>query len=165
MAVARVLFIWRTPSCPSPLRDYLQDQQMGLTQAPFKFLLQSWIPEHLRVCVYHLTVESHWLQQASCSLESEPCRPSKTNVLVACFPREGPLGGGPSVVLGEKLCNYNYSPIFGSPPSTQGDGSWLYHALPFYLPCCGSFSVSLVVEDLSYDCFLSFRLFQSVVAG
>ena len=35
-------------SCLLPLWEALQDQQLPLTQAPFKLLLQSWVLEHVR---------------------------------------------------------------------------------------------------------------------
>ena len=46
------------PDCLLPLREVLQDLQVGLTQAPFKLLLLPWIPEHVRFCVGPLRVES-----------------------------------------------------------------------------------------------------------
>ena len=36
-----------------------------------------------------------------------------------------PLWGLDTLLLGENLCNYDYSPISGSPP--QGYGSWVSH--------------------------------------
>ena len=38
-------------SCLLPLWEILQDQQVGLTQAPFKLLLLPWVPEYMRFCV------------------------------------------------------------------------------------------------------------------
>ena len=42
------LHLWEAP----------QDQQVGLTQAPFKFLFLCCIAEHVRFCVSPLIVES-----------------------------------------------------------------------------------------------------------
>ena len=47
-----------TSSCFLFLWETLQDQQVGLTQAPFKLLLLPWVPEHVRFCVLPLRVES-----------------------------------------------------------------------------------------------------------
>ena len=34
-----------------PLREALQDQQVGLMQVPFKLLPLPWAPEHVKFCV------------------------------------------------------------------------------------------------------------------
>ena len=41
-----------------PLREALQDQQVGLMQAPFKFLPLPWVPGHVKFCVCLLRVVS-----------------------------------------------------------------------------------------------------------
>ena len=41
-----------------PLWEALQDQQLPLTQAPLKLLLQPWVLEHVRFCMPPLRVES-----------------------------------------------------------------------------------------------------------
>ena len=41
-----------------PLREALQDQQVGLTQVPFKFLPLPWVPGHVKFCVGLLRVVS-----------------------------------------------------------------------------------------------------------
>ena len=41
-----------SPSCLLPLWETLQDQQVGLTQAPFKFLPLFWDSKHMRFCMY-----------------------------------------------------------------------------------------------------------------
>lgn len=53
------------PSFLLPLWEVLQNYLVGLTHAPFKLLLLSWVPEGVRFCVHHLRVESlfltaHW---------------------------------------------------------------------------------------------------------
>lgn len=45
-------------SCLLPFWETLQDQQVGLNQAPFKCLLLSWVPEHVRFCICPLRFES-----------------------------------------------------------------------------------------------------------
>ena len=47
-----------SPSYLLPLWEALQDQQVGLTQGPFKLLLLPWALKCVRFCVYPLTVES-----------------------------------------------------------------------------------------------------------
>ena len=44
-------------SCLLPLWEALQDQQVGLTQAPFTLLLLPQDSEHVRFCVHPLRVE------------------------------------------------------------------------------------------------------------
>ena len=43
---------------PQPLQEILQDQQVGLAQAPIKLPFLSWVLEHVRFCVYSLSVKS-----------------------------------------------------------------------------------------------------------
>ena len=76
-----------------PLREALQDQQVGLTQAPFKLLLLPWISEHVRFCVRPLRVESLF-PTAPRSRENKPHWPSKLSVLGAYLPGAGPLDCG-----------------------------------------------------------------------
>ena len=45
-------------SCLLPLQESLQDQQMGLTQAPFKLLPLHWVSDHVRFCVCRTRTES-----------------------------------------------------------------------------------------------------------
>ena len=131
--------------------ELLQDQQVGLTKAPFKLLFMSWTSEHMRffgvpfksgVSVSY----SPWVSQKYALL------PSKPNVLWAHLPSAGPPGGpiwgsDPSP-LGENLCHGNNPPICGLP--TQGCGSHLYHLHPSY-PSCGSFFIISFVEDRFYN--------------
>ena len=44
-------------SCLLPLWEALQDQLVGLTQAPLKLVLLSWVPDHMRFCVHILRAE------------------------------------------------------------------------------------------------------------
>ena len=44
--------------CLLPVQETLQDQQVGLTQAPLKSLPLPWVLEHVRFCVRSLRVES-----------------------------------------------------------------------------------------------------------
>ena len=74
--------------CP---QKALQDQQVGLTQAPFKLLSQFWVLECVRFCVYPLIVTFYFLQH-SASLENKHHWPSKPNILGAHLPSAGPLG-------------------------------------------------------------------------
>ena len=47
-----------TSICPLPLWETIQDQQVRLTQSPFKLLLFPWVLEHVRFCVCPLRVET-----------------------------------------------------------------------------------------------------------
>ena len=44
--------------CLLLLQEALQDQQMGMTQAPFRLLTLPWVLEHVRFCMHSFTVES-----------------------------------------------------------------------------------------------------------
>ena len=57
MAAASVCFIRVSSYCLMPVQEILQDQQVGVTQAPFKLLLL-WVLEHVRFCVHSLRLES-----------------------------------------------------------------------------------------------------------
>ena len=45
-------------SCLLPPWETLQDQDVGLTQVPFKLLLLPWVLEYVEFCVLPLIVES-----------------------------------------------------------------------------------------------------------
>ena len=52
MAAATVCVPGVTSRCLLPLQEALQDQEVALTQAPFKLLLLSWVLEHVDfVCI------------------------------------------------------------------------------------------------------------------
>ena len=56
---AAIIYVPRVSSrCLLPLGEALQDQQVGLTQAPFKSLLLPGVLECVRFCVCPLRVES-----------------------------------------------------------------------------------------------------------
>ena len=57
MAAASIYVPSGSPSCLLPLLEAPQDQQVGLTKAPFKLLLPL-VSEHVRFCVCPLRVES-----------------------------------------------------------------------------------------------------------
>ena len=58
MAAASVSTPRENPSLLLPLWETLQDEQVGLTQAPFKLLLLCWDSEYMRFCTCPLRVES-----------------------------------------------------------------------------------------------------------
>ena len=61
MAAASVCVPRVSSSCLLPLQKALQDQQVGLTQTPFKWLLLPWLPEHVRFCVVVESLSHVWL--------------------------------------------------------------------------------------------------------
>ena len=77
--------------CLCPQGKALQDQQLGLTQAPFKLFLLPWVPEHVRFCMFPLRVE-FLFHTALWDSPSKPHCPSKPNVLGAYLPGTGPTG-------------------------------------------------------------------------
>ena len=58
MAATRICVPRVTPVASMSLWETLQDQQVGLTQAPFTLLLLPQDSEHVRFCVHPLRVES-----------------------------------------------------------------------------------------------------------
>lgn len=80
---------------------------------------------------------------------SKPCWPSKLDILGVYLTDAWPLGWGPDVRLefftpGENLCNCDYSPICGFT-------GWVVvsdYTLSLSLSHCGSFFISLFVEDI-----------------
>ena len=77
-------------SCHLLLQETLQDQQVGLAQAPIKLLLLPWVPVHVRFCVCPLRVKSLFPRTP----EIKPQWPSKPNFLGADLPSAGPPGWG-----------------------------------------------------------------------
>ena len=49
-------------SCLLPLPEILQDQQVGLTQAPLKSLLLPWVLEQVRLCMCAVRVSLYFPQ-------------------------------------------------------------------------------------------------------
>ena len=58
MAVINVSISRRSTSCLLPFWEALLDQQVRLTQAPFKLLPLLWDSEHVRFCMHPLRAES-----------------------------------------------------------------------------------------------------------
>ena len=58
VAATNVCVLRVSLSYPLPLQETLQDQQVGLAQAPIKLLLFPWILVHVRFCVCPLAVKS-----------------------------------------------------------------------------------------------------------
>ena len=70
-------------SCFLPLWESLQDQQVGLTQAPFTLLLLPRVSEHEILCAPFKN--GVYFPQPYGSPESKFCWPSKPNVLELLF--------------------------------------------------------------------------------
>lgn len=79
--------------CFLPLQEALEDQQVGVTQAPFRLLLLPWVLEHVRLSVHPLGVESvsHSLLGLS---EVSPTGLQGKRILQSFVPSQGPLGRG-----------------------------------------------------------------------
>ena len=89
MATASVYVPRVSCSCFLPLQEALQDQQVGLTQAPFKLLLLPWVLKLEIFCVYLLRGDLY-LSQPFGSPQSKPHWSSKPNILGAYLPDTGP---------------------------------------------------------------------------
>lgn len=75
------------------VQEALEDQQLSLTQAPFRLLPLPWVLEHVRFCVHPLGVKSvsHILLGLS---EVSPTGLQGKSVLQSFLPSQGPLGWG-----------------------------------------------------------------------
>ena len=107
---------------PLPLPGPLQDQQGGLTQAPFKLHLPL-VSEHARFCVCPLRIQS--VSHIPVAL----LKVIPTGFQGLIFLVQEPWARGfnmdsDSSLLEENLCNCNYPPICGLPAWEYG--SWLY---------------------------------------
>lgn len=102
-----------TPQLPLPLLGALQDQQGGLTQAPFKLLLPL-VSEHVRFCVCPLGVQSVChipVALLAFKALSSWCRnPAPGSSIWDSDPSR----------LEENPCNCNYPPICGLPAWEYG---------------------------------------------
>ena len=69
MAAVSIYVPRMSPSCHLPLREAVQNHQVGMTQVPFKLLLLPYISEYVKFCVCPLRVEclcwSEWLLSKS----------------------------------------------------------------------------------------------------
>ena len=115
-------------SCLLLLREILQDQQVGLTQAPIKLLLLPWVLECVKFCGCPLRVKS--LSPKSYGTpEIKAHWPSKPVLWGLVFPVQDLQAGEPDVRLRpftplRESLQCNYSPVCGSP--TQWYGTWIY---------------------------------------
>ena len=108
MASASVCVSRGSCSCLLPLGEALQDQQVGMTQAPFKLLPLCWILEHARFCMHPLRAESLFPTALQLSHMQVPlafkARHSGVVCLVQDLQAEEPdVGLGPLALWGELL--------------------------------------------------------------
>lgn len=140
--------------------EVLQDHQMGLTRAPFKFLLLPWVSELVRFCVYHLGVDL-WTNILLHLLPSKPYWPSKPNILEAYLPKVGYPGWGAHCearnpcFLGRTSELWLFSCQWIAYLEYR---SWLYH---IFTSCYGSFFIPLVLKDFF---LLAFRSISLIIA-
>lgn len=106
----------------SYLWEAFQDQQVSLTQVPFRLLPLHWDSECVRCCVGPLRVESlfpiaFWLSYTKAQLAFK-ARNSEVSSSWCGIPGMGSLmWGSDPLILGENLCNCDSSPVCGSPES------------------------------------------------
>lgn len=144
-------------SCLLPPQEPLQDQQMGLTQDFFKWLLLCWVLECVEFCVCSLfptalvllKVSPTGLHSQMSGDSSSQCRASglgsQCGALAPCS-----LGSSSAVV------NYSFSPFGGCPP--RGVVLTALHLIPLtvllWFPCIFSCRRSFLLVF----CFVSFSL-------
>ena len=141
-----------------PLWKTFQDQQVGLTLAPFKLLFLPWVPEHLRFCVCLLRVEVLFLT-AVCLFQKQvllaftaKC-PSNIIAMVQ-YPQAGDPDAGTGLSTSrEKLCNCNSPSSCGSLTVGMGLGS-IVSLAPLPVSLC-VFFFFLNIVDWKY--YVSFR--------
>ena len=109
MAAPSVCVLRVSSSCLLPLWETSQDQQLGLTQAPFKLLLFPWALERVRFCVCPLGVESVSHSPPAPLNLSPASLQSQTFSRLVSWHRTPGLGslmwGLDPLLPGENLCN------------------------------------------------------------
>ena len=75
MAATSVRVFRVSCTCLLPLGETLQDQQVGLTQAPTQLWLLPWVPEPMRFCMSSLSEVSIFpnLMSCFCPCFLDPC--------------------------------------------------------------------------------------------
>ena len=129
-------------SCLLLLQKALQDQQRGLTQAPFNLLALHWVSAHVRLCVCVLQEWNICFLQTSTSSVCKPCQPSRSQISgVSSWCRTPGLGsltqGLDPLYFGQNRYNYDY-PVY----TLSTLALWILTVLllcPSYLSCSGSF--------------------------
>ena len=115
---------------PLPLPETLQDQQVGLAQAPIKLLLLTWVPVRIRFCVHPFKSEVSFALSPMGLLKLSRSGLQSHMLWGFIFPVQDPwtgefdMGLRTLTPMGNPL-QYNCSPVCGLP--TQGYGIWLYH--------------------------------------
>ena len=86
--------------CLLPLQEAFQDQQVDLTQAPFKLLLLPWVLECVRFCVCPLRVKSLISHSPLALLKISPTDLQSQMFWVFIFPVQDSRAGEPTLGLG-----------------------------------------------------------------
>ena len=143
--VATTVYVPRVSShCLLSLWKSLQDQQVGLTQDPFKLLLLPWVLEHVRFCVCPLRIES--LFSSGLWDSWKPHWPSKPNVPSTRLGWGAQHGVQILYSLGRTSAIVIILLFVGCLPKSVGlTILWL---CPSYSSLCGSIFIFLVEEDL-----------------
>ena len=127
MAATSVYVPRGSPTSLLPLWEALQDQQVGLTQIPFKWLLLHRDLEYVKFCMCPLS----YLPEPSGSAIYKFCWPAKPGVLGAHLPSAGTPGWGAPCGVWNSCSLERTSvvvvilPVVGHLP--QGYGSWVYY--------------------------------------
>ena len=111
MAAASVCAPRVSSSCLLPPQEPLPDQQMGLTQDFFKWLLLGWVLECVEFCVCSLCPTALVLLKVSpTGLQTQVFWE-----LIFLVQLRSPVWGSDLLLPGENLCNCNYPLFCGSP--------------------------------------------------
>ena len=124
MAAASVCVPTVSPSCLLPLWEAPQDQQVGLTQSPFKLLLPSGVLECEILCA-PLRAESLfptvvWLSYKQALLAFKAKHSGGSSFRCRTHRLGSPMWGSDRSILGQNLCNYDYPPVCGPPTRECG---------------------------------------------
>ena len=137
----------------------IQNQEVGLTQSPLKWLLLPWVPKCVKLCMLPLTGESS--PQPSDSPESKPSWLSKPDVPGLSFqcrmPGLGSLTWGsiPASWGGLQQLSFS-SPLWVDHPGVVGLNCTISPS--FHLSHCGSSFIFLVAEDMFFARLLVFLI-------
>ena len=135
--------------CLLSLWETLQDQQLGLRQAAFRWPLLAWVLEHVRFCEHPLRVEL-LCPTAFCVSWKQVLLTFKVKYFRSLFPGAGALGwrawcGAQTPCFLERTSAIVIILLFVHCPPSWGRGGIGLDCtinLPLYLSCCSSYMFS-----------------------
>ena len=134
-------------SYPLPPQETLQDQQLGLAQAPSSHCFFPWVLVCTRPCVHPPRMESLFPSVLWTSCNQAPLGGSEVSSSWCQTPRLGELTWGSELsLLWENFCDIIVLQFVDCPPG--GYGIWLYHKCTPPTISLGFFFMSVDLEHI-----------------